>query len=95
MDIESRDRLVHLLQSFKASPTYCPSVLSSYRLQEVVDHLHGGLEDVAPAFVSHIAFLENDTFWAGPRNEFFGDFVNEMGDLIEDEDDVIGEVTVQ
>ncbi|TEB38022.1 P-loop containing nucleoside triphosphate hydrolase protein [Coprinellus micaceus] len=33
------------------------------------------LKDVTPAFVSHIAFLEKDTFWAGPRDEFFGDFV--------------------
>ncbi|KAJ3501817.1 hypothetical protein NMY22_g18793 [Coprinellus aureogranulatus] len=75
LDIESRNRLIHLLQSFKTSPTYSPNVLSSYRLQEIVDHLHGGLKDVAPSFVSHIAFLENETFWAGSRDEFFGDFV--------------------
>lgn len=76
LDIESRERLIQLLESFRASPERSPHVLTSYRLQEIVDLKHHSLEDIAPAFVSHILYLEGDRFWAGPRDEFFGDFAS-------------------
>ncbi|KAJ2918297.1 hypothetical protein MD484_g2088, partial [Candolleomyces efflorescens] len=74
LDVESRERLLQLLESFRASPDNSPHVLSSYRLQEIVDLTHHTLQDIAPAFVSHVLYLEGDRFWAGPRDEFFGDF---------------------
>ncbi|KAF6746759.1 P-loop containing nucleoside triphosphate hydrolase protein [Ephemerocybe angulata] len=70
LDTISRERLTHLLESFRSTPS-APTVLSSFRLQEVVDH---GLKDVAPPFISHVVYLENERFWAGSRAEFFEDF---------------------
>ncbi|TFK25664.1 P-loop containing nucleoside triphosphate hydrolase protein [Coprinopsis marcescibilis] len=92
LDVISRRRFVELLEMLKKVPS-APRIITSYRLQEIVEFGDGAARDVAPEFLTHILFHEGDKFWAGTRREFFNDFVPQHLELGQRRGDTIDAAT--
>ncbi|KAH6910357.1 P-loop containing nucleoside triphosphate hydrolase protein [Coprinopsis sp. MPI-PUGE-AT-0042] len=85
LDVASRRHLIELLHSLRENPS-SSHVISSFRLQEILDHKGGSIEDVAPEYLTHLLFIEGGSFWAGSRKAFFDQFApRSLKDSLPDE----------